>query len=958
MRKIFVIICVLLIFTGCEKNKKTIKSEFADGLNISSVLEPETFTEKKVEFQQNGSVEDVYTSDTGIYISMSDPKEERLIKLLVLDPDTGEKLEINTDIECSYIYDLCCSETRIYICYQSSGKVMLGALNTESNELCSVLQTDYLSNNIKIVYCKQKIYVSYSISTETGDSIYTDLYDEELNLIQSDIDLLPEYNSDQYKKIICSEYDSELKIMCLNRATNDLEIISYSLDNGSIVSADSGIDIQSGYVPDLISGMDKNRVFLKYIDTDSDTTYANIYDLKNNMIIDMYQFEELQHLCPASEKYNFFICDEGIIYGYQMNSELPIEICSEPDDFSLIDSFYDYRNKKIIMYEIEDDRRTFLYKINGETAEVVADLDSKKLNSISVSETDDVYAIIEENEKFSIFRVEDTMTKCFELAVPQEAAMLEFCVSGNNFYFLIQDDEYYLDIYNASGVKTNSVKLDSMINLYKIVRNSNNGIKIYANSYDGNVVFNCSNENLNINKLDEYLTFNYMPLCTCNDKDDLFFYDSKGIYSYNIGNSEISKVFDFSSQLTGCSPEKIAVTDKNTIVFAGTDYITSSSAVSILSRAEINDSLKNVITVAEVGNVNAELRRIFREYNAFSQDKNIIINNYINQEKLNEDIGKGKIPDIVTFDSSSGFNLKKYISQGFVEELDEYLNNDEKLNSDDLFLNVFKENGYQDNIYQIGSSVSFTAANCIQSVDDEITVNNLIKLGDKYGKNFIKPFTYGSASQILIDDILSEYILGCIDYEKSSLNINGNVISSIFRLSRMYYEYEKEESNDDAIIEFVEIYDFSHSYNYLNLKPLRITEGQSYQVGLKNNMILMKHSENKKEAWNIMHEILMDDYQNRIAESETYCFPVNKKSLDKMAENRRDYEVKNRKTILDDAYVSFIKNILENSIAAESSDKYISDMIDNIFSEYCSGALSDKEAEDKLIMSLKKYINE
>ena len=91
---------------------------------------------------------------------------------------------------------------------------------------------------------------------------------------------------------------------------------------------------------------------------------------------------------------------------------------------------------------------------------------------------------------------------------------------------------------------------------------------------------------------------------------------------------------------------------------------------------------------------------------------------------------------------------------------------------------------------------------------------------------------------------------------------------------------------------------------------------------------------------------------------EDLCFPVKKSAFYKMADLRRKYEIRNSERILDDEYIDFLYNMLNNSMLCRMPDKMILDSIKDCFDELISNNYSSDEAASKLISVIKKYVKE
>ena len=113
MKKLLSFILICLIMTSCNsKDKSVSRRSESEEFKVDSVLQPMTFRENEIEFDdENLEIEDVFLSDNNIYLKTIRDETQRTIKLRV---GGMENEEIDTGIECSYIYDVCCGEEYLY----------------------------------------------------------------------------------------------------------------------------------------------------------------------------------------------------------------------------------------------------------------------------------------------------------------------------------------------------------------------------------------------------------------------------------------------------------------------------------------------------------------------------------------------------------------------------------------------------------------------------------------------------------------------------------------------------------------------------------------------------------------------------------------------------------------------------------------------------------------------------
>lgn len=965
MKRILCLVLAVIFLTGCESEENSItdKSGKNNNFKVSSVSHPMTFKENEIELAENISVDDVLLSKDGTYIITTEFKPDRTVELKSGSFINNEFTPINAALKSSYIYDICSSEDYIYCCYSFENDNIISVYKKDTGELVNSKKLDIYSSYFEIEYDKGNFVLIYRKTDDNENFNYpVNIYDDKLNLVCENFDISQKVGMSDCIIVSLSGSDECINALCMSNETKKIGILKFSYTNDYFDFSKLDFDMCSSFEPVSLYSTDDNSLIFQYCDRETNMTYINIYDSEVKETIDMFDFNGCdKSIRPAEDDYIFYLSENDLIYGYKSSSAKPDVISDETDYWTLISSFYDCFDNKIIMYRQAETNKTSVLSINQDSYNSILEYDSKELKKIHISENGDICTLINDEDGYHIQICNEygKEKNQYDLTVSggSEITNLALDKSGNLF-FIVNNSEFQLIECDANGNETNRTIMENIISVYDMYADISGNINIYANTYDGNQIISYKSGVFVKKTLNEYMTFNYLELCGSCEDDNIFFRDINGIYSYSLDTADIKKVFNMNGQMLSCSADKCAVRDENTFIFAGRDYVSGKEAVCISSRDDSLKTEKEIINIAEIGTQNNDLRILFRKYNKKTDDYTIKISNYKDQNVFSEAVGRGYTPDIITYAYDSGFNFKRYVSKGYAEKLDDYISNDPDINADDYYWNLFKLSNNSDAVYQIASSAEFQV---IESADNsKMNMEYLLNTSKKYGIHTFYPVSYTTNYNMILNDIAGNYIESNINYDDNSFNGNSGIISELFTLAGLYYnnkdEVTDETNQEDYKLRIFSIYDFSHSYNTENLYPFPLSE-DSYQVSISDKMIIPVNSKNKAESWRIIKAILLDDYQNEIADGDK-GFPVKKSAFTKKAELRREHEAKNSESVLEDKYIDFIDNILKNAVTYAMPDARISKFINESFQEYTTGNVSSEEVAVKLINAVKRFLQE
>ncbi|MBE6843168.1 MAG: carbohydrate ABC transporter substrate-binding protein [Ruminococcus sp.] len=971
MKKLLSFILICLIMTSCNsKDKSVSRRSESEEYKVDSVLQPMTFRENEIEFDdENLEIEDVFLSDNNIYLKTIRDETQRTIKLRV---GGMENEEIDTGIECSYIYDVCCGEEYLYFCcsckssevHETTNQILV--VSKETGQIIKNKELDILSNYMEVSYDNGNVVLIYSpYYDEEIPKYFINIYDENLELKEQNFDVGEKVGMPGSAVVSFSETDGYMNALCMSFETQEIGFVRFSYVNDFYEYFTSEITVDSGYVPIALYSISDNRLLFQYCDNEADMTYVNVYDLESKKVTDMYDIDGAEnYITPGENDYVFYLESEENIIGYRSSEETTDIIYCDYNDWFLLYDFYD---NCMVMYRDENEAEISIYKIQENSYETIAEYDMEIIKDICVSKNDSIYALLDEDDVYRI-QVSDEYGQIkgeISLDFPESAEIMDFCCDkSGNIFVLVNDGEFKLIEYDPDGNQLNESHLKNIISIYCMYINNADGVNIYANSYDGNRIYIYKDGAISEKELNEYMTYNYLNPCYSVYSDGMVFRDNNGIYLYSIDTQSAQEIFDMEQQVLSCSIDNCAVLSNDEIVFWGNDYISGKSALCIVQRSDAEKTESRLINVAEIGVQNHNLRTLFRKYDKSNDDYAVKITNYKNQNAFNEALGKGYEPDIITYDYQSGFNFARYVSKGYVEKLDNYILNDKDLKSDDYYWNLFKLESCPDGIYHIGSSAELTV---MYSEKTKIDFNNvsmeyLLELSRNYGLTTFAPVSYTVTYNMILKDILGNYIENNINYSEDTFDADKKVVSDLLELAKLYYDNNEEiinsdlTDNEDYQLSVFNIYDFSHWYNPDNLIVFS-AGADNCQASISDKMLISGNSHNKEEAWKIIKTILLDDYQNDIATGNN-GFPVKKSAYFQKAEISREQEIKKSESILSDEHLNAISDILSCANTYRMPDNNITYFINECFTDYISQKYSSEEISEKLVSQIKRFLQE
>ncbi len=384
---------------------------------------------------------------------------------------------------------------------------------------------------------------------------------------------------------------------------------------------------------------------------------------------------------------------------------------------------------------------------------------------------------------------------------------------------------------------------------------------------------------------------------------DFYYLNNNYIYGFNVGDGSLKKI---------CCFEDYGFYSDSTLLLyeyaQGTFRLVSNYGADTIKTTEISkrntqSNVKEIITIGTAFTDEYVKKRIV-DFNESSDEYFIKVKNYAEEgytsyysiyQAMNKDIEEGNAPDIMVLNSYA--SIDSYISEGLLEPLDAYIENDEDITDRKYLKNInslLSRNGKQ---YMV--MPSFKVATCAASNSllegKEITLSNYINHCNKHNiklQNMMGTKTFDSA-----EDLYTACAFDFIDFENNTCNFKNykfiDLLIFIRELKRAQ-EHNNQKIDDNC---FRDKKALLQSCFITSFEDYRIIKDGYFSADVVFNGYPGKDrglsyidpgmlfgisslSSNKEAAWEFIRYFLLDEYQYKI----DWGFPVNEDAFNALME--------------------------------------------------------------------------
>lgn len=666
------------------------------------------------------------------------------------------------------------------------------------------------------------------------------------------------------------------------------------------------------------------------------------------------------------------------------------------------------------------------------------------------------------------FHTDGSEISRFTITLPENAGMNGFSVDNNGDFFMVLDeygkdtsnpdnvrDVYSLICYDNQGTEKWRTQLgpenlnpDEYYYVNQIMFDGNdsiilqaeNNIEVYGTDGNkkgqwsigddnyGNIILLregqlgviCYGENseylvtmdLSTGKKSDKITFpfnsyNY-SYYSSGGKYDLLLTDSSGIYYFNLGDTEVTKIMDYvDSDLMTSNLYNITIIDETSFVANYYDEVEEKTVCAKFTKVppqEVKD--KEILTLG-CAYLDYDVRRQVIAFNKANDSYRIKVLDYsqynteedysIAQTKLNTDIATGKIPDILLLSSDMPF--ESYVNKGVFADLNTFLEQDPELKREDFMGNVLDALSTDGKLYRITPSFFvFTVFGKTADVGSEPgwTIQDLQALMEKKGDG-VTAFNDTTQSTILNYSmwLCSEQF---IDWNTGKCSFDSDAFIELLEFAA---QYPKEINYDDIYNDssYWENYQTMYREGRALLMISTIANFEDYNqceqgtfgeeitpIGFptankKGNAInasymfaISSKSKNQQAAWEFVRYFLTDEFQDTME----YCWPIKRAQIEKMAQKAQQkpfyIDENGEKVEYDNTYYLNGVDVVIEPMTKEKADKLLQfiESVDQIMNydssvtsiieeeaePYFAGQKSAKEVADIIQSRVQIYVNE
>ena len=512
-------------------------------------------------------------------------------------------------------------------------------------------------------------------------------------------------------------------------------------------------------------------------------------------------------------------------------------------------------------------------------------------------------------------------------------------VANGNIHLLLETDGYKLVSIDENGSLLSQKELDRSIfqNISNIFGNSDGSLKIITYNDDWTKMYAFSYD-LNTGTAGEKVelpgNFNLYGIYQGNGCDFLL-NGNGGVYTYNIGDTEITQIMNFINSDLGTSYlQYITMLDQEHLVgmyYDETDNYSMKTAIftkvdpkdvpdkeTLILGANYLDSATRK-QIINFNKTNSKYRIAVRDYSEYAT-----MNDYMaSYTQLNNDIISGNMPDILVVDSN--VPVENYISKGLIADIGEFIERDEELSQVEYMDNVF-------DAYRVNGTLYYL----VPSFNVRTVIGKTSLVGDREGWNMEEFMalmdslpegtnSFGEVTRSYFLTMLMQYCgTDLIDVSTGKCNFESQEFINMLEFAATLpdsYDYYYEDDYDwtayqsqyrDNRTVLMETYIgqikgltytlngyFGEDINYIGF-PCEGRNGSVISAG--TSYVLSAKSGNLDGAWEFVRYYLTDDCQTG---DDYYGLPVKKDVFyEKAAEAlERPYYLENgEKVEYDDIY--------------------------------------------------------
>ena len=409
------------------------------------------------------------------------------------------------------------------------------------------------------------------------------------------------------------------------------------------------------------------------------------------------------------------------------------------------------------------------------------------------------------------------------------------------------------------------------------------------------------------------LPFNYYRYQIMNGLHyDIYLSDDYGVYGYNIGDAEITKIMDYiSSDFSSNYLYQASFVDENT--FVAYYYDDEGVQLSQFTKVPAEEVVDKIELTLGCYYLNYDIKQQLIDFNKNSDQYKIYVRDYSTYDtmddytqgltRLNADIVSGDVPDIMLLNSQ--MPVESYIAKGVFADLNEFFEKESQLKKEDLLPNVLEAVSYGDGLYRIAPSFSvssFAAKTADVGEEPGWTMDEALAL------LATKPEGTQLLSEITSSNFMYNTMWICgqeyVDWDSGECYFDTEGFKKILEYANSlpreidytgvmddetyWQEMETQYRNGKTILSMQYISSF-RDYAYakqgtfgedITFIGFPVENGLGGCLNIDQTMAISALSKNQDAAWEFVKSFFTEEYQDNLE----YNFPVRISSMQKLEE--------------------------------------------------------------------------
>lgn len=400
---------------------------------------------------------------------------------------------------------------------------------------------------------------------------------------------------------------------------------------------------------------------------------------------------------------------------------------------------------------------------------------------------------------------------------------------------------------------------------------------------------------------------------------DILTIDNGNIYGYTKGDSETTKLVDFSQSGVSTnyiiSPLQI---DKDRFLCVYNSLDDDMAHVCVLNRVigESQSNTKKIITLATM-NESSDIKKAVSAFNKNNSEYTIRMVDYYALygegtdngyqaaiEKLNTDIIAGNMPDILIISSELPFNT--YVNKGLIEDLYPWIEQDREYSLEDYDTEILDVLDTEGNLYRLAPSYSLITMAIKAKYANGLDTMTYDQIIDAYKASGCKMFTEPTDKSQVLQTAFIAANSQFINEEKATCSFDSEAFKGLMDFLELFPEKTADSVFEDFYMNHFETA-FREDYSFASVCTIqsmsdyqRITkgnfgedvafigfpsvDGRGSSIRANDALAMSSKSQFKEGCWEFMRYFISDDYQDKLQ----YGLPIKKSSMEKTAEKMKE----------------------------------------------------------------------